>query len=247
MGLIENLNEIKRQKDDYITPENLKKGVTVFGVEGTIEDSIITPQEYENCLALTTKISNLNYVELEYIQSTGTQYIDTGVTVNTYMGFEADWQLTSRTTGYAMFGSRTDGSTPRFSLIVSGGPFFAFLIGLGEMWKTSADTARHKCYLKVNSGGSVASKFDNTEYSSGTNRNMFTNAPFLIFWNQFDTKASMKLYSCKLYNAAGDVTRDFIPVKRQDTNAIGLYDKITNQFYGNAGTGDFIAGPVKEG
>ena len=35
--LNEKLQEIKRQKDEYIRPENLKKDVTVYGVTGTLE------------------------------------------------------------------------------------------------------------------------------------------------------------------------------------------------------------------
>ena len=38
MGLIDNLNEIKRQKDEYIIPENIKKDITVYGVTGTLEE-----------------------------------------------------------------------------------------------------------------------------------------------------------------------------------------------------------------
>ena len=38
-SLTENLTEIKRQKDTYILPENLKKDVTVFGITGTYEGS----------------------------------------------------------------------------------------------------------------------------------------------------------------------------------------------------------------
>lgn len=38
-SLTENLTEIKRQKDTYILPENLKKDVTVFGITGTLESS----------------------------------------------------------------------------------------------------------------------------------------------------------------------------------------------------------------
>ena len=33
------LEEIKRQKDEYIIPENLKKNVTVYGITGTYEGS----------------------------------------------------------------------------------------------------------------------------------------------------------------------------------------------------------------
>ena len=39
--LKENLQEIKRQKDTYIKPENLKKGITIFGITGELEISNI--------------------------------------------------------------------------------------------------------------------------------------------------------------------------------------------------------------
>lgn len=38
--LLEKANEIKRQKDTYLLPENLKEGVTCLGVTGTLE---VTP------------------------------------------------------------------------------------------------------------------------------------------------------------------------------------------------------------
>ena len=41
-SLTENLTEIKRQKDTYILPENLKKGVTAFGITGTLQYMVKT-------------------------------------------------------------------------------------------------------------------------------------------------------------------------------------------------------------
>lgn len=35
--LKENLQEIKRQKDTYIKPGNIKKDITVFGITGELE------------------------------------------------------------------------------------------------------------------------------------------------------------------------------------------------------------------
>lgn len=37
--LLDNLNEIKNQKDTYLLPENLKKGATCLGVTGTLESN----------------------------------------------------------------------------------------------------------------------------------------------------------------------------------------------------------------
>lgn len=55
-------------------------------------------------------------------------------------------------------------------------------------------------------------------------------------------KTSMTLYNCKIYENEIAV-RDFIPCKNPSGN-IGLYDVISGEFYGNAGSGSFTAGPV---
>ena len=52
--------------------------------------------------------------------------------------------------------------------------------------------------------------------------------------------ASMKLYSCKIYNN-GTLVRDFVPVKNS-SGTIGLYDLVNSAFYTNAGSGTFTAG-----
>ena len=50
------------------------------------------------------------------------------------------------------------------------------------------------------------------------------------------------MYSCKFYSSDTTLVRDYIPVKRYSDGVLGLYDKIENKFYQNAGTGEFIAG-----
>lgn len=52
---------------------------------------------------------------------------------------------------------------------------------------------------------------------------------------------SALLYSCQIYD--NDVLiRDYVPCQGPSGD-IGLYDTENNQFYGNAGTGTFTAGP----
>ena len=51
-----------------------------------------------------------------------------------------------------------------------------------------------------------------------------------------------KISDCKIY-AADVLVRDFIPVR---VGQVGyMYDKVSGQLFGNAGTGDFIVGPDK--
>ena len=49
------LNEIKEQKDTLLVPENLRSGVTLLGVEGTLEE-LITPEDYSYGLELEEEI-----------------------------------------------------------------------------------------------------------------------------------------------------------------------------------------------
>jgi UDP-glucose 4-epimerase len=55
-----------------------------------------------------------------------------------------------------------------------------------------------------------------------------------------------KIYYAKFRNTDGTPIREFIPVRRLSDGAVGLWDKVTEEFYGNAGTGEFIAHEMEE-
>ena len=51
----------------------------------------------------------------------------------------------------------------------------------------------------------------------------------------------MKLCCAKFYDDKNVLVRDFTPCKNP-SGEVGLYDYVTKQFYGNAGSGTFIPG-----
>ena len=53
-----------------------------------------------------------------------------------------------------------------------------------------------------------------------------------------------KYRGCKIYDN-GTLVRDMIPCKDPDGN-IGMYDTVNAVFYGNAGTGEFVAGEIAD-
>ena len=77
--------------------------------------------------------------------------------------------------------------------------------------------------------------------------NYETNLNFILFALNTGSVVpckNTKIYSCKLYD--NDVlVRDFIPVLDKDGTPC-MYDKVEKKFYYNAGTGQFIAGPMIE-
>lgn len=63
--LLTNLDNIKAQKDTYLLPENIKKGITVYNIEGTLEASTIT--EDATATASDIKLNKTAYVNNEKI------------------------------------------------------------------------------------------------------------------------------------------------------------------------------------
>jgi hypothetical protein len=51
----------------------------------------------------------------------------------------------------------------------------------------------------------------------------------------------MRLYLLKKYDNNGNLVRDYVPVIN-NKGEVGLFVFVTKQFYGNEGTGEFIAG-----
>lgn len=53
--LEENINEILRQKNNFLLPQNIKSGVEVLGVVGTLEATLLDT-EYEQVREITSRI-----------------------------------------------------------------------------------------------------------------------------------------------------------------------------------------------
>lgn len=68
------------------------------------------------------------------------------------------------------------------------------------------------------------------------------NTTLKLFWGG-SRIGSFKLYSTKVYNG-NTLVGNYIPVQRVSDSHYGLYDLVTNTFYGNNGTGTFTAGSV---
>lgn len=59
----------------------------------------------------------------------------------------------------------------------------------------------------------------------------------------YDYTCHAKMWRCKCVQG-GSLIRDFVPAIRNSDGYVGLYDIVNNVFYGNSGSGGFIAGNV---
>lgn len=196
------------------------------------------------------------YQEVEYIESTGTQYIDIGLIANQDTGFEIDfipynslttgWDGTTSTPG-TIFGSRLDSIRNGYQLTTwtNNSKKGHFLFGTDT---SNVDNIRYDAQMASNIRQHIL--FKNLILSNNGNNinvtlyNFETPSTLLLFAlngeNGVKENSIIRLYSFKLYNM-DIIIRNYIPVKKD--NVVGLYDTVEQKFYTNQGTGSFIAGP----
>lgn len=183
------------------------------------------------------------YTQLEYIQSSGTQYINTGFKPNqdTKISMTADFPPSGNTWLYG--GRASAGSNSLGFLYTSGNKYrFDYASSLKELTtkptgKFTIDSDKNKCYIN----GELAATATYTTFTSPVNMYIFGNNNN----GSLSGGSSAKLYNCSIYDN-GVLIRSFVPCKNA-SGTVGLYDSVNNQFYQNAGTGIFVAGAEVKG
>lgn len=166
--------------------------------------------------------------EVEYIESTGTQYVDIGADTPTSGSISISYEISGYSANAAMFGQQTS-STPRVLV-----------------WITSA------------SGGFIDAGSTRINYSNATVNlaktaytAVSTPIPRYIFTSATtngDPRSPMaqaRLKKLQIWDANDVLVRDFQPVRvGSGAGAVGyLYDRVSGTLLGNAGTGNFPIGP----
>ena len=184
------------------------------------------------------------YTQLEYIESSGTQYIDTNIIPTSEMDLVLNGGITSYSNNFALFGARqtasgTDSMANLF-LGMSNGALRSDYYGssvseVGEL--SGAFTVTRSRNVTTAEGVTITNSAKSTSVSSGY-------ALYLFASNTGGTASlfgKFKISSCTI-GIGGTTLRNFIPCINPENNA-GLYDLIGGNFYANAGTGTFAAGP----
>ena len=183
------------------------------------------------------------YTALDYIESTGTQYIDTGIVPKSTTRMIYDFANTNNSqnnrVGWGSSGSQEAfecGSTlseAKFVALVSSNTTYT--------WLGNVDLNRHIFDIS-----NQAIKFDNVSYGTGNIGNTATTGQTIFLfalhaeWETTPQYTMTKLYSCKIYD--GDtLVRDFTPAM-DGNNVACLYEQVEGRLYYNQGTGAFTAG-----
>ena len=188
------------------------------------------------------------YTELEYIESTGTQYVDTGFVPNQDTRVVATFETENCNSNWrCVFGARTTtGNAQSLGFYLSNTNVFSGFYG----------NSNNKSFTF--SGISVSGK-----HTVDWNKNVVTldGVTQTLTAQTYDSTCSLyicnvntagtlgahplqgKIYSCQIYDN-GTLVREFVPC-RNPYGIVGLYDLVNGQFYGNAGTGEFTGMPIR--
>lgn len=181
------------------------------------------------------------YTDVDYIESTGTQYINTGFKPDQDTRIVCDFQLISTSGWRTVFGvwSLSGGSyINAFTFLATSGGVFSSYYGNSQV-SFSADVYTTERYIvdkNKNSCEVGTSTVLNTTSTFSQNNNLY------LFSGNTDGVASelsgVRIYSCEIYNN-DTLVHNFIPCLNLNGKPC-LYDTVTKQDYLNSGTGEFI-------
>ena len=179
------------------------------------------------------------YTQVEYIESSGTQYIDTGFKPNQDTRVVMDVQAIAAPGTLVYFGVRQTQKVKSFLLFKINDTSLR-----SDYGNTSASIAvtTYTDRVIIDADRGVTKYGDlSVTHTAETFQSDYPLALLALRTrDKFDSQMSAKLYSCKIYDN-GTLVRDFVPCKNA-SGTVGLYDVVNNVFYTNAGTGTFTAG-----
>lgn len=199
-----------------------------------------TPWSYTASCGVTKARLPNEYQEVEYIQSTWSQYITTGLTLNNAITFDFKFQLTETTNEQGIIGARWGSNPYRHSLMIYNW-MFHFMLWDGSAWNGSVDTNIHIVTMSWGNGNWTIN-VDGTDYTATSSITSSTSYPYYIFRNGSQNTSYVKMFYVKFYNS-WTLVREFIPCYRIADTVIWMYDLENNVFYTNSWSWTFTKWP----
>lgn len=205
-----------------------------------------TKKIYEREVENVDEIYNEYFVgekinRVQYIESTGTQYIDTKITPDSNTTFELSIELNDISTTQAIFGSRKNKNENSFDL---------FFVNNHMRWDyNTTNTSANLTYtvgtkIKINKDATSTTVEANGETKTITNSTTDFNNTYSMYIFSIQQSgtaetrhAKMKLYYLKIYKN-GNLVGNYVPAL--DSKKVPcLYDEVTQKYFYNVGTGNF--------
>lgn len=182
----------------------------------------------------------IGYQEVEYLEGTGSQYINTGI--YDVDKIDCTWQLVTYSQWYGAYGNYIDEATNVTRLIGQH-------IDNDQMWFNHDSLAGQAIGVPVvarNKNRTIATNFgidiNGTFYPYDRPQGNKNTSNIVLFGQNSSQRSRIKIYRFAMYK--DDIlVRNYIPCI-DPAGAVGMYDMVGKQFYGNAGAGTFVVGPA---
>lgn len=194
-----------------------------------------------------------DYYALEYIESSGTQYIDTGLSdINGYQFIGKARLLTGlNTSAYTyLFGRGYSNHHERLEFRPTPMKFYAnvgnrnYIIDKALTLNTDFNfllDGRLRYYRYGMIDSTESAELDTTMTIQGINSYLFCQNYSGSGARNF---TNARLYDLQITDNNGIEVSSLLPAMRKSDNAVGMYDIVRESWYPNAGTGTFVAGPI---
>lgn len=236
--------------------ENVKNYIEVYGhtwdieyysdaLSTKVQDSVITPT-FTNLTNLgggNIDILPEGYTRLKWVEFTGTQYIDTGVTPNknTDVAMKVSSSNVAPQSTESYIGAASGMGYNRVSFYINKSGF-----GMGNDFIQLYLHSDYEMNLRLNATGGYKSGSKVWDISSL--KDFSVDGNLMLGASNVDGVVGEylngRIYSCQIYDGS-KMSRYFVPCKNVD-NIVGMYDIINQKFYQNLGTGNLVAGDEEE-
>lgn len=184
--------------------------------------------------------------KIEYLQSTGSQYIDTGIVATTNFECELKGQYIQNNNTYdTILGSYDNNFAVAIGLQSGSSGKLYSQLGTSAPLSQASTLALHtfKSSLK---NGTLKIDVDGTSVTTTFEGSLSALSMYMFARHRQDTGvgnySKAKVYYCKIWNG-GNLVFDAIPVR---VGQVGyMYDRISGQLLGNGGSGSFTLGNDK--
>ena len=207
------------------------------------------------------------YTQVEYLQSSGTQYIDTGYKPNSNTTISIKYYPAVSSNFMCLYGTQDSQSLKRFYGLISSTQFRVQVNSNAgstpSFWGINKDGT-----LSVDTNGTFAQTqgtvtlgVDNKNKLISVKSDEYTgniSASGTVLGDNLDCQYNMLLlsrstagtaannFSGRLYSFVvkenDTIIQNLIPARRNSDNVLGMYDTVTGNFLTNSGTGTFTAG-----
>lgn len=180
------------------------------------------------------------YTPVGFLQSSGTQYIDVGLTLTQNSGIRIDLQLVRAMTGN-LFGARETAAKNNFSAYILKSPtriYFDF--GSSSTNRRYFDYSLKRTTFEVDKSGVKLNGSLAASFAAVDDFETPTALLFDIGNTDGNTKIAAKIYGCKFFEN-GELTADLRPCLDAD-GAPCFYDTVRRKALYNQGAGSFTWG-----